>query len=63
MAVQLQESLTKLLRKHGVDTKVDDYLLSKRVVSVVNFGGLADSKALGLKYSLDLYMWCLCCGT
>ena len=34
-----------MLRKHNVDTKVDEYLIAKGMLMVVQLAGLADSKA------------------
>ena len=45
MAVALDQRLEKLLVKHGADEKVKAYLLSKNLVLLGQFAGLADSKA------------------
>ena len=40
----LNPDLEKLLRKYDVDKKINEYLISKNVVSITKFASLADSK-------------------
>ena len=46
MSVSLEDKLEKLLRKHGVDNKVDVYLKSKNVITVAKFAELADNRVM-----------------